>query len=318
MPLACTSVMTRLAATAGVARSRAERDESPGDRRFAAPSRDALADVAAYYRDPAVLLRLREYCGGSESEEPTAAFVATLRDDGQPHLTWDRSRRVRAAEIASLFHDCGDLSRSLWDTQNLLFVLDLDHQNIDAPSDAFVHPADVFVKLEPAYRATRDVLWSAGLQALDIMTGRGYHFTGRIPLDHPVVDLLAGLLPDVPSWYSSHEQRRPPALTATLSARQARASAGLGLIVEYLAHQILRGASRSSRIPVVVNGTIVGRGASGRECVSVDFSHAGDPLDVRHVRLAFGAYQWHRFRPDIFGLQAASFPALVALPRRRR
>jgi hypothetical protein len=310
--------MTRFAAAAGHARSRGERDERPVNRQFAAPSRDAFADVAAYYRDPAVQLRLREYCGGTAREAPTAAYVATLRDDGRPHLTWDRSRRVPAAEMATLFHDCGDLSRSLWDTQNLLFVLDLDHQNIDAPAEPFIHPADVFVKLEPAWRATRDVLRSAGLQALDIMTGRGYHFTGRIPLDHPVVDLLAGLLPGVPSWYANHKQRRPPAVTATLSMRQAQASVGLGLILEFLAHKILYRASRSSPIPVVVNGTIVGRGASGRECVSVDFSHAGDPLDVRHVRVAFGAYQWHRFRPDIFGLQAASFPPLVALPRRQR
>jgi hypothetical protein len=69
----------------------------------------------------------------------------------------------------------------------------------------------------------------------------------------------------------------------------------------------------------VVNGTIVGRhGPVGRECASIDFSHAGDPLDVRHARIAFGTYQWHRFRPDIFGQAAAAFPPLVALPRRRR
>jgi hypothetical protein len=281
-------------------------------------SPDALVDVAAYYRDPAVRIRLREYCGGSASEAPTAAYVATMRDDGRPHLTWDRSRRVPAAEMETLFHECGDLSRSLWDAESLLFVIDLDHQNIDAPSEPFTHAADVFVKLEPAWRATRQVLARAGLPALDIMTGRGHHFTGRIPLDHPVVDLLGGLVPDTPSWFSSHEQRRPPGVTTPMSARQARASTGLGLILEYLAHQILHRAARSSPIPVVVNGTIVGRGAAGRECVSVDFSHAGDPLDVRHVRLAFGAYQWHRFRPDIFGLPAASFPPLVALPRRHR
>lgn len=283
-----------------------------------AASPDARVDVAAYYRDPAVRLRLREYCGGTSTAAPSAAYVATLQDDGRPHLTWDRSRRLPSPQMDALFHECGDLSRSLWDVRDLLFVIDLDHQNIDVPSEPFTHPADVFVKLEPTYRATRQVLAGVGIPALDIMTGRGYHFTGRIPLDHPVVDLLAGLVPETPPWFSSHGRRRPPAVRAPLTARQARASAGLGLLLEYVAHEILHRASPSSPIPVVVNGTIVGRGAAGRECTSIDFSHAGDPLDVRHVRLAFGAYQWHRFRPDIFGLPASTFPPLVALPRRHR
>jgi hypothetical protein len=53
--------------------------------------------------------------------------------------------------------------------------------------------------------------------------------------------------------------------------------------------------------------------------VSIDFSHVGDPLDLRHVRVAFGPYQWHRVRSDIFGETVATLvPPLVALPRGRR
>jgi hypothetical protein len=46
-----------------------------------------------------------------------------------------------------------------------------------------------------------------------------------------------------------------------------------------------------------MNGTNVGFGPEGREAVSLDLSFAGDPMDVRHVRVAFGGYQMHRFRP---------------------
>jgi hypothetical protein len=50
--------------------------------------------------------------------------------------------------------------------------------------------------------------------------------------------------------------------------------------------------------------------------VSIDFSHAGDPLDIRHARVAFGAYQNHVFRPDVVGTRVATIvPALVTLPR---
>jgi len=70
---------------------------------------------------------------------------------------------------------------------------------------------------------------------------------------------------------------------------------------------------------VVLNGTVVGRGLVGRECASIDFSHAGDPLDVRHTRVAFSSYQWHRLRPDIFGARAATaVPPLATLPRGAR
>jgi hypothetical protein len=80
---------------------------------------------------------------------------------------------------------------------------------------------------------------------------------------------------------------------------------------------VLDRAAPASAVPVTVNGTTVGAGARGRETVSVDFSHFGDPLDVRQFRVCFGAYQWHRLRPDIFG-PAAGLPALVALPRDRQ
>ena len=103
-----------------------------------------------------------------------------------------------------------------------------------------------------------------------------------------------------------------------MSARQAAGAEGLGRLIEYTAQRVLARAVRTSEIPVVFNGTVVGAGRVGRECVSIDFSHVGDPLDVRLMRLPFSTYQWHRLRPDIFGPQTASLPALAALPRSRQ
>jgi hypothetical protein len=77
----------------------------------------------------------------------------------------------------------------------------------------------------------------------------------------------------------------------------------------------MREAWGTTTLPVVVNGTVVGRGTAEREGISIDFSHVGDPLDVRHVRSAFSTYQWHLLRPDIFGGVAELLGPLVALPR---
>jgi hypothetical protein len=137
-----------------------------------------------------------------------------------------------------------------------------------------------------------------------------------VPLDHPIIGRLGSLVPAVPSWYAGVEARRPAGVTARMDAAQARASAGQGLLLEYLAHEIREQAQPESRIPVMLNGTTVGRGVAGRECTSIDFSHAGDPLDVRHMRIAFSTYQGHRLRPDIFGWATSTeIPPMIALPR---
>ncbi|MGE3275453.1 MAG: hypothetical protein AB7O67_10095 [Vicinamibacterales bacterium] len=148
------------------------------------------------------------------------------------------------------------------------------------------------------------------------MTGRGYHFAAAVPLGHAIVDALAALAPGVPAWLASVDGRRAPFRRPPIDERQARAATALGMVLEHVAHGILAGSARQASLPVVLNGTVVGvSGPAGRACASVDLSFAGDPLDVRHVRMAFGGYHLHQIRPDIFGSAAASRPALVALPR---
>jgi hypothetical protein len=275
--------------------------------------------VEEYYAHREVRARIAEYAGGSSTTAPTAAYFATLPEQPDTLLTWDHPVRWPAHELPRLLRSSHDLARSLWDLENLIFFLDLDYHNVDAPGEAFVHPADVFLRLEPTFRATRRLFAGFGLPARAAMTGRGYHFVGAIRLVDPIVDALADLVPTMPGWFAGHLSRRPPAVGAQISKRQARASAGLGLLLEHAAHRVMRAAAPASPLPVVVNGTVVGRGPAGREAVSIDFSHHGDPLDVRHLRILFSTYQWHRVRPDIFGEAIAErVPPLVALPRHRQ
>jgi hypothetical protein len=276
-----------------------------------------LVEVAEYYRDPEVRARLLEYCGASgPATSPTAAYAVGFDPTDRPLATWAHMPPVPSRDFVALLARGCDVSRALWDARALLFLLELDYLNVDYPGEPFAHPTDVFFKLEPAYTATIRVMNRFGIDPLDIGTGRGYQFVGQIPLADSAVDGLASLV-DLPAWYDTLETRRPAGIATPLDARCARAAGGLGLQLEYLAHLILLEAHTASVLSVVVNGTPVGAGPVGRECVSIDISHAGDPLDVRHVRAAFGTYQWHCARPDIFGEDVASGPPLVALPRAR-
>ncbi len=272
--------------------------------------------LGAYYDDPHVRQRMREYCGDDGDGSMSAVYLMALTGAEAPHASWEHATRHRPAEFDALLEDGADISRSLWDTRGLLVHLDIDYQNTDFPGEAYHHPAEVFFKLEPTYRAVPHVRRRFDLPMVALMTGQGYHFTGVVPLDSPVVDRLALLTPDAPSWLPTLPDRVGPG-APVMTARHARAYVGAGLLMEFLAHGIVRRARRRTAVPIVLNGTVVGRGLVGRDCVSIDLSCYGDPLDARHIRLAFGAYQKHRFRPDVVGARASSeVPPFVAVPRR--
>jgi hypothetical protein len=271
--------------------------------------------AAEYYGDAAVGRRVLEFCGGSDDAPPTAAYVARFDPAARPFPTWEGAIR-RPASPDTIAAGSEDLSRSLWDVNRLLYFLELDYQNVDQRDEPFRHPADVLLRLEPTYQAVRRVFARLNLDAATFVSGRGYHFVGAVALDDPIVDMLAALVPAAPGWWHSLEARRPEGVTASMPVRQARAADGLGLLVEYTAHLVLREARRASPTPVVFNGTTVGSGLNGRACVSIDFSHGGDPLDARHVRTGFSTYRWHQYRPDIFGDTVARQVApLAVVPR---
>ena len=272
--------------------------------------------VKDYYRSIHVRQRIREYCGlDSDGMAGTCEFVVGQTGQGRRGTTWDDAPHLPSASLDSLLDHGADVSRSLWTGEGLLVHIDLDYTNLDFPAEPFTHPTEVFVKLETAYRAVSELLRDWGIRACDLLTGEGYHFSAFLPRTHPTFPLLASMA-RVPRWFDSHAARIPAWMETRMDETTARASAGLGRVLEYAAHAILRRASRSP-IPVVIDATIVGAGLLGREFVSIDLSHAAYPLDVRHLRTAFSAYQKHRFRPDVYGARVASLvPALASVPRR--
>lgn len=282
----------------------------------ASPGRPASPSIRDYYRDEPVRTRIREYASMTGPGEPGCVYLAALTARDGPFATWYQARRHPPEALDHLLEDGSDLARSMWDRSNLIVHLDVDYLNADLAGEAFAHPSDVFEKLEPVYATTRNLLHEYALPLQSVVTGEGYHFIGQVPWDSPHIARLADLSPAVPAWLSTLGQRHPPWVRDTISPTQARAYTGLGMLIEHVSHRIMREAFATSPIPIVLNGTVVGRGGSGRECVSLDISFAGEPLDTRHIRVAFGAYQKHRWRPDMVGEAISKqVPPLVAIPR---
>lgn len=269
--------------------------------------------IREYYRDRHVRDRIHEYM---TSDGYACRYLATMTGTEGPFPTWYSATRHPASTWRAHLEAGADVARSLWDRKALIVHLDVDYLNVDRPGEPFEHPDRVFRKLEPVHVAVREVLAKHELRLLTLMTGEGYHYVGHVPWRHGAIDRLAALHPPVPTWLAGVEDRAPAWQRGTIDARMARAYGGLGLAMEHLAHGVLTETGGTAPIPVVMNGAIVGRGGDGRECISIDISFAGDPLDTRHARVAFGAYQRHLWRPDIVGEAVARRGApLVVLPR---
>jgi hypothetical protein len=274
--------------------------------------------LTAYYSHPAVRDRIREYCGLERGQPETCVFLCASFPELPPPTGWTLDPRLPTGDLDDVLERGADIFRSVWDRHSLLVCLDVDYLHADRVGHAFARPVDVFQKMEPAYEAISALLAHYRLNLLPVMTGRGYQFTGRVPLESATIAHLAALTPDTPDWCQSQERRLPGWIEDRVTAVEGRAYVGAGLILERLAHQVIHQAARTSPLPIVLNGTNVGVGPGGREAVSLDLSFAGDPLDVRHLRVPFGGYQVHRFRPDVYGAEVSALPPLVAVPRDSR
>ena len=284
-----------------------------------APARASNGSVVAgYYAHPAVRARIREYCSAHTGAAPSCVFLSADLPGEPPPTGWSLHPKLPPDALDDLLDRGADVFRSVLDVASLPFYVDVDYLNARLPGHAYARPEEVFAKLEPTYQAIVELLGEYGIETLRLMTGRGYQFTGRVPFNSPVFGRIAALAPETPDWHDACGTRVPPWLRLRITTRYARAYVAMGLLLEYFAHRVIRRAASRSSVPLVLNGTNVGEGEEGREAVSLDLSFAGDPADVRHMRVAFGAYQSHRFRPDIYGPEVAALDPIAAVPRGER
>ena len=240
--------------------------------------------AAAYYRSDAVQGRVREFLGCNSLGKPTCRYLVK-GDQREFHL----HDHAAVEALDSFLAEGAEIARSLWDETSLLADLDVEYVNFDRPAEVFLHPERALSLQVPVQKTIERLLAGYGIESLQLLSGRGHHFTWRIDQNSPAFARLVELGHGSPSlWKTTANQAAPDGAIASIEL--ARAFAGLGQVMEFLAHRVQESAAGRSEIPVELTAVEVGPSDHGREMISLDISEYGDPLTARMLRTPFSVY----------------------------
>lgn len=244
----------------------------------------ALSDsLRRYYREPAVQERLGEFLGCRGSGRMSAAYV-TATDGNLRYCT------PRPPSLLGLYLNRGlEVDRSLWDHDSLIADIDLEYHSFDVPAAAWLTPERAFRLQQPVLDATLRILRAAGIAPLVLLSGRGYHLVWSVNRKSHAFERLAEI-GHVPATLQARYDRPHSPVRSRIDPVLGRAFAGLGLIIEFIAHRVLQDCAHTCAVPLQPTAIEVGPGIQGREIVSFDLSEYGDPLHTRHIRIPFSAY----------------------------
>ncbi len=262
-----------------------------------------------YYRNRDVRARIVDFLGGDVFATPTCRYLVA-GDINQPQL--HHHYGVRALD--SLFDGGLEICRSLWDENSLLADFDVEYVNFDHAAEVFLEPERVFEIQQPVADTIERTLQEYGISALHFLSGRGHHFVWRIQRGSEAFKRLVKLGRGPESlWKAGRELQLPE--EKDVPVELARAFAGLGLVMEFLAHRIKEIAAPITQIPVELTAVEVGPSAHGREMVSIDISEYGDPLYSRMLRAPFSIYLKPWQQRWAFGAHVLeNVPPLVVVP----
>ncbi|HEU5246640.1 MAG TPA: hypothetical protein VFU09_06080 [Candidatus Udaeobacter sp.] len=238
----------------------------------------------SYYRNSDVRRRIREFIGADAGDGCGSEFLTGSDDQALPPF-----EAYSVAALNSLLEKGFEICRSLWDGDALIADFDIEYVNFDNPAEAFLEPEGVFAIQQPAVDAIERLLREYGIEPLHVLSGRGHHFIWRIEQGSAVFAELAEIGQGSPSLWAMERELHPPNGRA-VPVELARAFAGLGLVMEFLAHRVKRIAAPLTKIPVELTALEVGPSKHGREMISIDISEYGDPLYARTIRVPFSVY----------------------------
>lgn len=271
-----------------------------------------------FYQHHAVQQRIAEYCGGNavDPESFSAEYLSGINEHSKPDPAGEEHFiSAGRGDFPQLLDQGMDIFRAAWDRTSTLGVLDVEYFNLVYPGEAYYNPERSFKFIEPVYRRILRCLGRFGITPVCIMTGQGYHFTFRVDFSseaHRQLVDLGRLEHSLTTKYCAPagSRSRPVPLTAGL------AFSGMGRVMEYVAHLVLRELGPGyTGIPVVCTDVSVGR---SREAVALDLSMYADPLYTRDIRCPFSTYQKHKVMRDKYGHHTArEIPVMVTLPRPR-
>lgn len=259
--------------------------------------------------DPAVRARIVEFLGGDTLDEATCEFITA--DGCSPDVRFD-PRPV--SELDACLRQQLDLGRSLWDRRSLIADLDIEYVNFDRPAEAYLDPDRAFGLQRPIVLATLAILGEQVVQPLHLLSGRGHHFLWQMHRDSCAFRQLADL-DHVPAPLRACNAQAHPPLGHAVDPQLGAAYAGLGQVVEFVAHRVLDRTAGKCEIPVALTAVEAGPGDRGREALSIDLSEYGDPLHTRGTRIPFSVYLKAQQQRHLVGLDVAeSLPPLFVVP----
>ncbi len=274
-----------------------------------------MLSLTDFYFHPEVRRRIVEYCGG-EGDNFSSFTAATLVGYGEKkHWIGKNHEEIGLSPQEGFEQILGngwDIFRSSWDKMSSLGILDVEYFNMDYPGEIYLNPYRTFSRLELLYKTVLSVFYKFNIIPLVIMTGRGYHFSIRLPQNnkiHQKIEEIGSIPSSIKSKYLGLKNRG-----LCFSLKQGKAYEGLGRLMEYVVHLVIK-KMRNGEIPVVCTDLAVGMNGSVREAISLDLSMYGDPLHFRHIRCPFSTYQKHKNKGFKIGELAAKKPVQVALPR---
>jgi hypothetical protein len=238
----------------------------------------------SYCQDTDVRARIREFIGATTVHESSCEFLAASDENAAPP-----SKPYPPRALNSLLASGFEISRSLWDHYALIADFDIEYVNFDNPAEAFVDPERVFAIQQPVVEIIKQLVREYSIDALHVLSGRGHHFIWRIAQNSDVFKELAEIGRGPPSLWECETGVHPPN-ARPVPTQLARAFAGLGLAMEFLAHRVKQIAAPRIKIPVELTAVEVGPSEHGHEMISIDISEYGDPLYSRAVRVPFTVY----------------------------
>lgn len=237
-----------------------------------------------YYRNADVRQRMLEYLGGSSLEESSCVYVTG--DDSSADVQYAPQP---TAELWQCLEAGLDVGRSLWDRRWLIAHLDIEYVNFDQLGEAYLDVVRCFETQKPVLDAATNVFRAHGIEPLRLLSGRGAHLVWKIDQASEAFDQLASLGHVAETLTARYQLPQAPS-GDVVGEPLGRAFAGLGQVMEFVAHRMLRAAQPSCAIPVQLTAVECVPGPHGREVVSIDISEYGDPLFARGTRIPFSAY----------------------------
>ncbi len=262
-----------------------------------------------FYKDKYIRKRIVKFLGGTSLEEATAIYI-TAEDESSTVLYTPKP----VDRLWSYLDKGLDVGRSLWDRSGLIAHLDIDYVNFMYPGEPHVKPSRTFDIQYPVRKAAQEILLEYGITPLHLLSGRGHHFIWKIAQHSHAFNCLINLA-YVPETLQAKYQRSHPPTGESVDLAFGAAFSGLGLVMEFLSHQILEKVADSCPIPVELTAVEVNEGQQGREVVAIDISEYGDPLHLRSIRMPFSAYLKPQQQRSILGEHVVeSVPQLFLIP----